>query len=133
MGNNYYEYYLAHHGILGQKWGVRRYQNPDGTLTEEGKRHKSAYITANLKARPVATEGQKLINQSKRLQSDFGDSYSNVDDEDFFESVAKSYGLNTSSYSNKRQDYVSFVNQNYESIKTGEQIVRMIMEQEKRK
>ena len=30
--------YLEHHGILGQKWGVRRYQNPDGTLTEEGKK-----------------------------------------------------------------------------------------------
>ena len=30
--------YLAHHGIKGQKWGVRRYENPDGTLTEEGKK-----------------------------------------------------------------------------------------------
>ena len=29
--------YLAHHGIKGQRWGVRRYQNPDGTLTEKGK------------------------------------------------------------------------------------------------
>lgn len=28
--------YIAHHGIKGQKWGVRRYQNPDGTLTPEG-------------------------------------------------------------------------------------------------
>lgn len=32
------ELYLVHHGIKGQKWGVRRFQNPDGTLTEEGKR-----------------------------------------------------------------------------------------------
>ena len=28
---------LQHHGIKGQKWGVRRYQNPDGSLTDEGK------------------------------------------------------------------------------------------------
>ena len=29
---------LYHHGIKGQKWGIRRYQNPDGTLTEAGKK-----------------------------------------------------------------------------------------------
>ena len=29
---------LYHHGIKGQKWGVRRYQNPDGSLTPEGKK-----------------------------------------------------------------------------------------------
>ena len=31
--------YLVHHGIKGQRWGVRRYQNPDGTLTAEGRTH----------------------------------------------------------------------------------------------
>lgn len=29
---------LYHHGIKGQKWGVRRYQNPDGSLTPEGQK-----------------------------------------------------------------------------------------------
>ena len=30
---------LYHHGIKGQKWGIRRFQNEDGTITEEGRRH----------------------------------------------------------------------------------------------
>ena len=33
---------LYHHGILGQKWGIRRYQNSDGSLTAKGiKRYKA--------------------------------------------------------------------------------------------
>ena len=29
---------LTHHGIKGQRWGIRRYQNPDGTLTDAGRK-----------------------------------------------------------------------------------------------
>lgn len=32
----YEENYLAHYGIKGQKWGIRRFQNADGSLTPEG-------------------------------------------------------------------------------------------------
>ena len=38
----YNSLYLAHHGVKGQKWGIRRYQNEDGSYTEEGaKRRRS--------------------------------------------------------------------------------------------
>lgn len=37
MMNNFTDY-LCHHGIKGQKWGVRRFQNPDGSLTNEGRK-----------------------------------------------------------------------------------------------
>lgn len=46
--------YLIHHGIQGQKWGVRRYQNADGSLTAAGKKRyydSDGRLTQNRKAR----------------------------------------------------------------------------------
>lgn len=39
---------LYHHGIKGQKWGVRRYRNPDGTLTKAGQKHYYNMSSKNL-------------------------------------------------------------------------------------
>lgn len=54
------ENYLAHHGILGMKWGVRRYQNEDGSLTNAGRRHL---------ARLQRQEERKDLRWIKRNQS----------------------------------------------------------------
>lgn len=45
------ETYLAHYGVKGQKWGVRRFQNQDGSLTMEGRRRaRSEYKADNKEA-----------------------------------------------------------------------------------
>lgn len=45
-------YFLAHHGIKGQKWGVRRYQNSDGSYTNAGKiRYRSTSIRSAIARR----------------------------------------------------------------------------------
>lgn len=59
--------YLIHHGIKGQKWGVRRFQNADGSLTPAGKKRYSYSINGNKVT---------LLKQS-RGNSDFYDIYSN--------------------------------------------------------
>ena len=55
-----YENELAHHGVIGQKWGIRRYQNYDGSLTRSGmKRYnssKEAYDKANEKFKSAKAE-----------------------------------------------------------------------------
>ena len=43
--NYTYSNYICHHGIKGQKWGVRRYQNENGSLTSAGKKRYSSFAT----------------------------------------------------------------------------------------
>lgn len=60
------EYTLAHHGIKGQKWGVRRYQNSDGSLTAAGrKRYEKEETKRENKERKQAL---KTINRSYKQQ-----------------------------------------------------------------
>lgn len=61
--------YLAHHGIKGQKWGIRRWQNVDGSLTEEGIYRYRAIKTNRTKSAVDDIYG-KLTGTDKRLLGD---------------------------------------------------------------
>lgn len=62
---------LYHHGIKGMKWGVRRYQNPDGSLTDKGKkRYLNSDGTLNKKGEKYyAKETERLKAERKTLRA----------------------------------------------------------------
>lgn len=59
--------YLCHHGIKGQKWGERRYQNPDGSLTDAGRLR---YYGNNGR---LNAEGRKALKKTRKNLRDLED------------------------------------------------------------
>lgn len=57
---------LTHHGILGQKWGVRRYQNVDGSLTNAGKKRKGLIQTIKDKNKAKMLREAKARKKAER-------------------------------------------------------------------
>lgn len=70
---------LMHWGIKGQKWGVRRFQNPDGTLTDEGiKRYQKKYPYQNPDGSLNEKGKKKFMTAAKEGKLD----YKNLSDKD---------------------------------------------------
>lgn len=64
------ERYLMHHGVEGQKWGVRRWQNPDGSLTPAGREHyglSSLDMNAKYRVKDRTTRMTKYMEERKQL------------------------------------------------------------------
>lgn len=63
--------YLSHYGIKGMKWGIRRYQNKDGTLTAEGRKHYGSNSS-------IYSKGSKFYRISTRKEESEKNNYKYV-------------------------------------------------------
>lgn len=67
MAERHYSVELYHHGIKGQKWGVRRFQNKDGTRTAAGKQRYSDKYIKTIKGSKVDMMQTKMSSFAKLL------------------------------------------------------------------
>lgn len=77
-GKELYSISLYHHGVKGQKWGVRRYQNTDGSLTQSGKeryrRYQNELVSYTNRGREAYQHSdsryKEFLNQYKRSKAE---------------------------------------------------------------
>ncbi len=118
-----YENELWHYGIQGQKWGIRRFQNPDGTLTSEGKaRYGNLETSSKMPHRSLriekkfAKQEKKALKKSNKFGKRADKAYTNNKIRKFTKNIDKKYSadvvLNRLSamadkyYSSSREDQI---------------------------
>lgn len=70
--------FFQHHGVKGQKWGIRRYQNPDGSLTEAGKKRvakSGGYMNPNYRQRDGLRRGGMSTYERTEVRAKYNDEW----------------------------------------------------------
>lgn len=85
------DYILEHHGIKGQKWGIRRFQNYDGTLTAKGRRRlKKTWVKSYNEASEHMNSAVEKIN-SKYGNKDLGRNFSTKAGQRYIKEIDKEW------------------------------------------
>ena len=80
---------LYHSGIKGQRWGVRRYQNPDGSLTPEGRKRYRNALTKRKNLESRATMSAMIYVDRKRRLEKQALKYKNLKEQGYDATKAK--------------------------------------------